>query len=142
MSDHHTGKCFCGSVEIETSGEPIGMGYCHCDSCRAWASALVHSWTAWPLDAVKIVKGEDHIGSFSKTENSDRKFCTKCGSNVMTVHPTMKMIDVCAGTIPSLNFEPSAHFNYGETVHHMKDGLPKIKDFPAEMGGSGEMLPE
>jgi len=24
----------------------------------------------------------------------------------------------------------------------MKDGLPKLKDFPAEMGGSGEVVPE
>jgi hypothetical protein len=24
----------------------------------------------------------------------------------------------------------------------MKDGLPKMKDFPAELGGSGETLPE
>jgi hypothetical protein len=24
----------------------------------------------------------------------------------------------------------------------MKDGLPKLKDFPAELGGSGATLPE
>jgi hypothetical protein len=24
----------------------------------------------------------------------------------------------------------------------MKDGLPKLKDFPAELGGSGEAVPE
>jgi len=24
----------------------------------------------------------------------------------------------------------------------MKDGLPKFKDFPSELGGSGETLPE
>jgi len=32
--------------------------------------------------------------------------------------------------------------NYGETVLHMKDGLPKLKDFPKEFGGSGIDLPE
>jgi hypothetical protein len=34
------------------------------------------------------------------------------------------------------------HVNYGETVLRMKDGLPKLKDFPAEFGGSGEVVPE
>jgi hypothetical protein len=29
-----------------------------------------------------------------------------------------------------------------QTVLPMKDGLPKLKDFPAEIGGSGETLPE
>jgi hypothetical protein len=24
----------------------------------------------------------------------------------------------------------------------MKDGLPKLRDFPAEMGGSGDVVPE
>jgi hypothetical protein len=24
----------------------------------------------------------------------------------------------------------------------MKDGLPKLKDFPSELGGSGETMPE
>jgi hypothetical protein len=32
--------------------------------------------------------------------------------------------------------------NYAETVLPMKDGLPKLKDFPAELGGSGEILSE
>jgi hypothetical protein len=32
--------------------------------------------------------------------------------------------------------------NYQETVLRIKDGLPKMKDLPMEMGGSGEILPE
>ena len=32
--------------------------------------------------------------------------------------------------------------NYEEKVLPMKDGLPKLKDFPKEIGGSGETLPE
>ena len=31
---------------------------------------------------------------------------------------------------------------YAETVLPMKDGLPKLKDFPAELGGSGIAVPE
>ena len=39
-------------------------------------------------------------------------------------------------------FEPQVHVNYAETVLHLHDGLPKQKDFPAELGGSGVALPE
>ena len=60
----------------------------------------------------------------------------------MTVHSTLGMTDVCAGTIPTLKFEPGMHLNYAETVHPMKDGLPKLKDFPSDFGGIGDMLPE
>jgi hypothetical protein len=32
--------------------------------------------------------------------------------------------------------------NYAETVLPMRDGLPKMKDFPKELGGSGDTLSE
>ena len=34
------------------------------------------------------------------------------------------------------------HVNYAEAVLPMRDGLPKLKDFPTEFGGSGEMITE
>jgi hypothetical protein len=52
------------------------------------------------------------------------------------------LVDVYAATIPSFPFAPGIHVNYESTVLPMKDGLPKLKDFPAELGGSGEMLAE
>jgi len=39
-------------------------------------------------------------------------------------------------------FAPGVHINYAETVLPMRDGLPKLKDFPAEFGGSGEAIAE
>ena len=60
----------------------------------------------------------------------------------MTKHPTLGLVDVFAATIPDLTFTPGVHVNYSETVLPMKDGLPKLKDFPAELGGSGEKIAE
>ena len=52
------------------------------------------------------------------------------------------MTDVAAAVLPDLPFEAALHVNYASTVLPMKDGLPKQKDFPTEMGGSGVLLPE
>jgi hypothetical protein len=60
----------------------------------------------------------------------------------MTHHPTFGLTDVYAATLPTLAFVPALHVNYAETVLPMKDGLPKLKDFPSELGGSGETMPE
>jgi hypothetical protein len=35
--------------------------------------------------------------------------------------------------IPDVPFKAGLHVNYGETVLRMKDGLPKLKDFPCGM---------
>jgi len=77
-----------------------------------------------------------------KTKMSDRQYCTKCGGHIMTGHPTLGLTDVYAATLPSLKFVPALHVNYAETVLPMKDGLPKLKDFPADFGGSGLTVPE
>jgi len=60
----------------------------------------------------------------------------------MTNHPTIGLVDVFAATIPTLAFAPGVHINYADTVLPIRDGLPKLKDFPAEFGGSGEMMTE
>lgn len=142
MGDTHNGTCFCGAVEIEVSGAPEAMGYCHCESCRSWSAGPVNAFTLWKHGAVKITKGAENVGHFKKTERSDRQYCTKCGGHLMTDHPHWGLIDVYAATIPSVAFAPAVHVNYAETVLPMKDGLPKLKDFPAELGGSGESAPE
>ncbi len=52
------------------------------------------------------------------------------------------LLDVFAATLPTLIFIPSDHVNYAETMLHMRDGVPKLKDFPAELGGSGALIAE
>jgi hypothetical protein len=91
---------------------------------------------------VEVVKGEENIVTYQKTALSHRQFCRLCGGHLMTVHPPLKMVDVFAATIPDLSFVPEVHINYAETVLPMRDGLPKLKDVPAEFGGSGEVVPE
>jgi hypothetical protein len=142
MTNQNTGACFCGAVEIEVTGAPEAMGYCHCASCRSWSAGPVNAFTLWKPDNVKVTKGADLVGHFRKTDNSDRQFCTRCGGHLMTDHPPFGLTDVYAATIPSVAFKPGVHVNYAETVLPMKDGLPKLKDFPKELGGSGEAVAE
>jgi hypothetical protein len=131
------GKCFCGAVQFTVSGEPAGMGYCHCDSCRSWSAGPVNAFTLWKPDAVKVTQGADKIGTYNKTPHSYRKWCKTCGGHLFTDHPGMGLTDVYAASIPELPFQPGIHVNYQETRLRMKDGLPKMKDMPSEMGGSG-----
>ena len=142
MTDKHTGTCFCGVVALEVTGAPEAMGYCHCSSCRSWSAGPVNAFTLWKPENVKVTRGAQFLGRFKKTAMSDRQFCTKCGGHLMTDHPTLGLTDVYAATIPSIKFTPGVHVNYTETVLRMKDGLPKLKDFPVELGGSGVALPE
>jgi hypothetical protein len=138
----YAGSCFCGAVEFRVGGEPAAMGYCHCESCRSWAAAPVNAFSLWKPDAVRVTRGAEHIGSYSKTPKSERKWCMQCGGHLYTVHPLWGVTDVYAASIPGLPHQPALHVNYQETKLRMKDGLPKMRDLPAEMGGSGVIIPE
>ena len=140
MDRTYKGTCFCGAVELTVTGSPAGMGYCHCASCRSWSAGPVNAFTLWAPDAVKVTRGADQIATYAKTPRSERKFCKACGGHLMTDHPQWKLVDVYAATIPELDFKPGLHVHYQETVLPIKDGLPKHKDVPAEMGGSGQLL--
>lgn len=61
---------------------------------------------------------------------------------MLTDHPGMGLVDVYAAIIPDLTFEPALHVHYQESVLRIVDGLPKMRDLPAEMGGTGETLDE
>jgi hypothetical protein len=136
----YSGQCFCGEVVFTVTGEPVAMGYCHCSSCRTWSAAPVNAFSLWTPKSVKVIKGTDQIGSYQKTPLSIRKWCKQCGGHFFTEHPTLNLIDVYAAVIPVLAFKAALHVNYQETVLPMRDGLPKQKDLPKEMGGSGELI--
>ncbi len=82
--------------------------------------------------AVALMNRVDHLTASRKT----------CGGQLLTDHPPFGLVDVYAATIPTCRHQPTLHVPYQETVLRISDGLPKMKDMPKEMGGSGELLPE
>jgi hypothetical protein len=144
MSDAKTypGSCFCGTVQFTVTGDPVAMGYCHCDSCRNWSAGPINAFSLWKPESLAITKGADKLGSYSKNPQTHRKWCTSCGGAVYGDHPTFGLVDVFAAKIPTFPFEPAMHIFYAEKTMSVRDGLPKMKDMPKEMGGSGETLPE
>ncbi len=138
----YQGSCFCGAVTLEVVGEPAAMGYCHCESCRHWSAGPVNAFSLWAPEAVTVTAGADKIGTYNKTPGSARQWCQECGGHVMTNHPGMGLVDVYAAVIPDLPFNAGLHVHYQESVLPLKDGVVKLKDVPAELGGSGEVIAE
>jgi hypothetical protein len=138
----YEGGCFCGAVQFTATGAPQAMGYCHCGSCRHWSAGPVNGFSLWKPEALKVTKGADNIGTYNKTPGSSRKWCKTCGGHLFTDHPTFGLVDIYAAVLPGLRFEPGLHVHYGESVLSVRDGLPKQKDMPKEMGGTGTILAE
>ena len=136
------GSCFCGEVQFTVTGEPAGMGYCHCNSCRHWSAGPVNGFTLWKPEDINITQGADNIGTYNKTPQSYRKWCKTCGGHILIEHPPVGLIDIPAAIIPGFPFKAGVHVHYQEKVLQIRDGMLKLKDVPEEMGGSGDEMTE
>jgi hypothetical protein len=141
MSETRSSRCACGDVEVQITGEPVAMAYCHCESCRSWLGAPIHAASLWPTDSVTVKKGEAQLAVYKRTEESHRHFCTSCGAPVLIRHPNMGLTDVPAGSVSGLDYRPTIHVHYAEKVMAVRDGLPKYAGMPAA-DGAGEQLAE
>ena len=106
----YQGRCFCGAVEFTVSGEPVAMGYCHCQSCRQWSAGPVNAFSLWKPEALSVTRGADKIDCYNKTPGSSRKWCKRCGGHLFTDHPGMGLVDVYAALLPQLAYVPALWF--------------------------------
>jgi len=138
----YEGQCFCGAVRFEVTGDPVGAGFCHCKTCRSWKAAPFQAFTLWKSDSVKVTQGENLIGDYTNNGETHRQWCTACGGQLLQRHPSADLVNVFPATIPAFRFAPELHVHYASTVLPIRDGLPKLRDLPEDMGGSGETVAE
>jgi len=137
----HKGGCFCGSVQIEVSGEPESMGYCHCQSCRSWSGGPANAFTLWRPEAVHVTAGAQHVGMFQKTAASQRQYCTKCAGHLMTNHPPLGLIDVFASTIPSHASGPPSTSTMQRQFSPCETDCRSSRIFPQRSAGRASRCP-
>jgi hypothetical protein len=114
-------------VEIEVRGDPLEMGYCHCENCRRYSAAPVSAFTLWKKENVSVTKGEEFLGRFKSSDISERGYCTKCGGHIIVEHPTLSLIDVRIGALPNFPFKPRGTSTTPKRCCRSKTGFPNSK---------------
>ena len=131
------GSCFCGAVQLTIRGEPAGMGYCHCESCRRWSAGPVNAFNLWKPEAVQITRGADNTSTYGRSTHSYRRWCKTCGGHIFTEHPGMELTDVHAAAILDFPYHTGVHVHYHRSKMRIEDRLSGLKRAPREMRGSG-----
>ncbi|MGH7089547.1 MAG: GFA family protein, partial [Stellaceae bacterium] len=71
----------CGAVRFVATGQPKGVYWCHCDSCRRHSGAPAAVFVAFERTACTVTQGE--ITKFDSTPGRTRRgFCRRCGSSL------------------------------------------------------------
>ena len=93
MPDVRYASCNCGAIRIETRGEPLRVGLCHCTTCRKESGAPFTTNVIWRAADVTI-QGE--TARWKETTDA-RHFCPSCGSSVFGISDGTGEIEIRIG---------------------------------------------
>jgi len=124
------GGCLCGAVEYSVQDNFTYMGFCHCSECRRFSGSAFSAMGGIPTSSFRVLKGQENISHFNKSENSVLGFCRVCGSSLYALKPQKGMVHLRLGTLseaPSMT--PQFHSYVGSKVswHQIGDALPQFE---------------
>ena len=82
-----TGRCLCGAVTYELSGDPIATAVCHCEHCQRQSGGpfsvnlVIHESQLAVNGALQTY---DERGELGDDVYVRRKFCGTCGSPIVS----------------------------------------------------------
>jgi hypothetical protein len=74
------GKCLCGAVEFELSGEIPNLYQCHCSLCRRVTGSSANAAFRIGADQFHWIRGEQRISEYVTDTGFKSHFCGACGS--------------------------------------------------------------
>ena len=128
-----TGRCHCGAISYEASGEPLTHALCHCGDCRRQAGAPMVGWTMFPGEEVNV-SGTPKV--YHSSEHGRRHFCAECGTGLFYTNAEMLpgIVDIQSATFDHPeNLPAQAHVQVAERIGWMESAheLPKFDRYPS-----------
>ncbi|CAI7611610.1 unnamed protein product [Penicillium discolor] len=75
------GVCFCGKIRIESTGEPVATGLCHCIDCRKLTGTLYTYSFIFKSAEIKISGNPKKSTKPAESGNIvENYFCSDCGA--------------------------------------------------------------
>jgi hypothetical protein len=91
------GRCLCGSIRYQYSGDHSALTVCHCGMCRRWHGSLGAYVGGKPSDY--RVEGGEHLRWHASSADAERGFCANCGSKLFWRSKDGTAMDAAAGTL-------------------------------------------
>ena len=73
----------CREIEFSFSGPPRFVGDCVCESCRRAHGASAVAWVGVSTAQFSIDRGESSLKWYQSSGQSERGFCTTCGTRML-----------------------------------------------------------
>ncbi len=130
----YQGSCLCRQVRYQAETVQGPFVYCHCPSCRKASGSAFGANVSVPVDAFKIVSGDEHLAVYESSPGKTRHFCRCCGSPLFTtVGDNPSMVRIRLGSLDTAFGEHrAAHIFVGQKSHwyEIADSAPQFEAWP------------
>ena len=131
-----TGRCYCGALSYEATGDPVLKAQCHCRECQYISGGGPNYFMFMPKDGFAFTSGTPR--SFTRTDLEravTREFCPDCGTHIVTRLPWRDYVVLKVGTLddPATDFGAPRMAIFtcdSQPFHHIPEGLPAFDRFP------------
>ena len=135
----HSGRCLCGAVRYELTGEIGALVNCHCQYCRRAHGAAFATTTLVATRDLRFCEGEQEIA-----RHEGRYFCRRCGTRLFNrsdAHPAATALVVCR-LDENLTRAPVAHLNVESKAawYCISDAAPQHAGFPPGIDAAMERV--
>ncbi|NQU28732.1 MAG: GFA family protein [Candidatus Marinimicrobia bacterium] len=126
------GACLCEKIKFEVTLPTKWCAHCHCTLCRRSHGAAFVTWFGVNTSQFRIIKGENQIKWYFSSAESQRGFCTNCGSHILfksTKWPGETHVSL-SNMINPIDRKPAGHAYFDTHVDWLEfnDGLPRNND--------------
>ena len=100
-------SCCCGQLQIEVSGEPRGVGVCHCLACQQRTGSVFAALAGFAEPFKVTGKATEYVRTGDNGAQFRFRFCPVCGSTVYhTEEGVSGRVAVAVGAFADPTFPP------------------------------------
>lgn len=139
------GKCLCGAVKYEISGEMGPITHCHCPSCQKAHATAFSSVSSVQPDDMKFTAGKALLKFYESSPGKKRYFCSNCGSQIYAKREDQKHYILRMGTVDGdPGIRPAQHIftRYRAPWYNIHDDIPEFPEWPTSPQESGPTTTE
>ena len=116
------GSCLCGAVRYDVERLATPIVNCHCNTCRKAQGAAYASTARADRGAFRFVSGEDRLTAFESSPGKRRRFCSICGSHILSEWLAEAQVVLRVATLDDdPGARPSLHIFAADTVPWLVD---------------------
>ena len=102
-----TASCSCGQLRIEVTGEPRGVGVCHCLECQRRTGSVFAALASFRAPFAVTGRATEYVRTGDEGARFRFRFCPVCGSTVFHTEEGVEgSVGVAVGAFGDPSFPP------------------------------------